>query len=109
MVRYARHCVCYVESFQMSGNIMGLACMRMVMGLACVRMVMGLACVRMILAFFSSRFGASILVETSTASITFGKLQFNPLCFALYEDSTALPSQWEDVSATACTIILDIP
>ena len=22
MVRYARHCVCYVESFQMSGNIM---------------------------------------------------------------------------------------
>ena len=40
MVRYARHCVCYVESFQMSGIIMGLACVRMVMGLACVRMVM---------------------------------------------------------------------
>ena len=31
MVRYARHCVCYVESFQMSGNIMGLACVRVVM------------------------------------------------------------------------------
>ena len=28
MVRYARHCVCYVESFQMSGIIMGLACVR---------------------------------------------------------------------------------
>ena len=39
MVRYARHCVCYVESFQMSGTIMGLACVRMVMELACVRMV----------------------------------------------------------------------
>ena len=25
MVRYARHCVCYVESFKMSSNIMGLA------------------------------------------------------------------------------------
>ena len=46
MVRYARHCVCYVESFQMSGSIMGLACVRMVMGLACVRVVMGLAHVR---------------------------------------------------------------
>ena len=31
VVRYAHHCVCYVESFQMSGNIMGLACVRMVM------------------------------------------------------------------------------
>ena len=25
MIRYARHCVCYNESFQTSGNIMGLA------------------------------------------------------------------------------------
>ena len=33
----------------MSGNIMGLACVRMVMGLACVRVVMGLACVRMVM------------------------------------------------------------
>ena len=33
MVRYARRCVCYVESFQMSGNIMELACVRVMMGL----------------------------------------------------------------------------
>ena len=26
MVRYARHCVCYVNRFKKSGNIMGLAC-----------------------------------------------------------------------------------
>ena len=30
MVQYARHCVCYVESFQTSGTIMGLARVRMV-------------------------------------------------------------------------------
>ena len=38
MFRYARHCACYVDSFQMSGNIMGLACVRMVMGLKCFDM-----------------------------------------------------------------------
>ena len=30
MAQYARHCVCYVERFQMSSNIKGLACVRMV-------------------------------------------------------------------------------
>ena len=30
MVRYSHHYVCYVESFQMSGTIMGLQCVRMV-------------------------------------------------------------------------------
>ena len=30
VVQYALHCVCYVESFQMSGTIMGLACVRVV-------------------------------------------------------------------------------
>ena len=34
MVRYACHCVCYVKSFQMSGNIMGLACVSSVFKLS---------------------------------------------------------------------------
>lgn len=47
---------------------------------------------------FSSRFGASIIVGSHALLSAITDVIFNPLCFALYENSSIPPIEWDDVS-----------
>ena len=52
---------------------------------------------RMMIALFC-RLGASIVVDSPASLSSFSDLLFNPKCFILYEDRTAPPSEWNNVS-----------
>ena len=43
-------------------------------------------------------FGAALTVETLDSYETMERLQYNPLCFLLYQDLQQAPDQWTDVS-----------
>ena len=47
---------------------------------------------------FVSRLGASIVVDSPALLSSFSDILFNPKCFVLYEDRTAPPSEWNNVS-----------
>ena len=61
------------------------------------------ACQHAVLNSFS--YGASILVDTPTASTTFDQLAHNPQCFALYEDPLRPPVYWNDVCSMLCVTV----
>ena len=44
------------------------------------------------------RLGASIVVDSPASLSSFSDILFNPKCFVLYEDRTAPPLEWENVS-----------
>ena len=49
------------------------------------------------ISLFLPSYGASVLVEDQSTSITFGQLAFNPQCFIVYEDPSKPPGQWNNV------------
>ena len=52
----------------------------------------------MCIKFFICRLGASIVVDSPALLSSFSDILFNPKCFVLYEDRTAPPSVWNNVS-----------
>lgn len=39
--------------------------------------------------------GSSIIVDSLVSTASFGDLVYNPRCFILYENRTAMPDEWE--------------
>ena len=42
--------------------------------------------------------GAAIVVDSRYVPDVYSRLEFNPLCFLLYEDPSQSPEQWENVN-----------